>query len=276
MKLLVPTDFSETSEYALNASLLFAQKLDAEIHLLHCIELPKVSDLNPSHNAIMKNLDKLLYKEAEKKLNSFKHMLVDHNIPCEFTILRNSYLDTVFDQELFADTDLVLIGSHGTKGINEWFIGSNTQKVIRKINKKILIVKNELEDIDFKKVAYVTGLADNEKSDFKEFLNMMSQFKIEELHILSIDTFLYFTEPTIVVQSALNDYKQLAERYNVKTHFVRDYSVVAGVRHFVERNGIDLVAMSNSHRHPIKRIIRGSNVEIIVNQSEVPVLTIDS
>ena len=49
------------------------------------------------------------------------------------------------------DIDLIVMGSHGISGKNEYFIGSNTQKVVRKIHVPVLVIKNPIENIEFKK-----------------------------------------------------------------------------------------------------------------------------
>lgn len=276
MKILVPTDFSETSENAFSASILFAKKLEVEIHLLHCIELPKFWKSNPKHNETLKKIEHMLYEQAEEKLNRYQNLLLEHNISCSYSILKDSYLECIVDQNLFKETDLVIIGSHGASGKQEWFIGSNTQKVLRKINKNVLVIKDKIETVEFKKVVYATGLAANEKNDFKSFLKFISPFDIEEVHIVAVDTLSYFTQPTIVMQSALEDFAKIVTNHKVKTHFYKNYSVDAGVRKFVKEYNIDLVCISNTFKHPIKRIFNGSNVEVIVNHSHVPVLAIDN
>lgn len=52
----------------------------------------------------------------------------------------------IVNDKRFKNVDLIVIGSHGTSGFNEVFIGSNTEKVIRLADSPVLTVKNELED----------------------------------------------------------------------------------------------------------------------------------
>jgi nucleotide-binding universal stress UspA family protein len=58
-------------------------------------------------------------------------------------------------------------------------------------------------------------------------------------------------------------------------HVVEAISVDEGIRSFAQKCGADLIAISNRERHPVKRMLIGSNVELLVNHSEAPVLTID-
>jgi hypothetical protein len=95
------------------------------------------------------------------------------------------------------------------------------------------------------------------------------------VHILSIDTLGWFNQPGVVIKEAFKEFESLALGFKCKTHFYKDYSVDAGIRHFCKEKQIELVAISNHNRNPIKRFFQGSNVEMLVNHSEVPVLSID-
>ena len=56
---------------------------------------------------------------------------------------------------------------------------------------------------------------------------------------------------------------------------IQDLSVEHGIRVFAEELGADLIAISNHERHPVRRILRGSTVEALVNHAAIPVLSID-
>jgi nucleotide-binding universal stress UspA family protein len=73
----------------------------------------------------------------------------------------------------------------------------------------------------------------------------------------------------------MNDFKAMCGQLDCKVHFHRDWTVDAGIRHLSEGIGADLIAISNEQRHPLKRIFTGSNVEALVNHSDIPVLSID-
>lgn len=274
MRILVPTDFSESSENGINASILLARKFDADIQFLHCIELPRIWNWTPEHRALINDIEELLRIQAEGKFESYKELLIDHNITCDYTVSMNDYLEVMEQEDTMAITDIVVIGAHGNKDKRPTWLGSHTKKVLRHINKNTLIVKNDIPNVNFEKVVYVTGLNVNEQKDFKSFLEFIAPFSVKEVHILCIDTFSYFTQPTVVMEEALKDYKALVDGYEVYTNFYKDYSVNSGVKHYVEQHNIDLIGISNSHKHPIKRIFSGSNVELVATDSDIPVLAI--
>jgi len=275
MKILIPTDFSETAEKAFDAAVLLAYKFNADIKIFHCIEQPFFWNLNPKSEELTKEIYRGLIEQAEEKIKIFESLLIDHNIDCTHIVKAGNFIDEVDNEEVIGDIDLIVMGSHGVSGKQEWFIGSKTQKVLRKIEKKALVIKNPIKDIDFKNIVYVSGLFLNEQESFRAFLDFIKDFPVEKLHILSIDTMAFFSQPTIVMENAIEDYKKIANEFNVETHFYSDFSVDAGVRHFCIENDVDLIAISHSEKKPIKRFFQGSNVEMIINHSDLPVLTID-
>lgn len=67
-KILVPTDFSEHAEYALRVAAQIAKKVNAEIFLLHMLELPsQMSDMATKGQKGLK-----LFLRLKKCENNFK------------------------------------------------------------------------------------------------------------------------------------------------------------------------------------------------------------
>ena len=77
------------------------------------------------------------------------------------------------------------------------------------------------------------------------------------------------------MREAIKDFAESIEGLTVKTHFGKAASVESGIRHYSEEENIDLIAISNKEKSPLKRMLVGSNVEMLINHSQVPVLTMD-
>jgi len=275
MKILVPTDFSKYARYALDTAILIVKKLDGEIHLYHSADIPDDWEDLPAKEKYHDYVNKPIALRAKAKLEEWKAIVTAADIECQYHYTGGKYINNIEEITSKIDFDLIIAGSHGAASKEEWFLGTNTQKIVRKLHQNIMIVKNNVEAIDFKEVLYVSGLDVKEQEAFRRFLDFLSNFKVDKLYIMSVDTYGYFSQPSIVMKEALKDFKKIAEGYDVETYFYKDYSVESGVRHFVEEFNIDFVAISNHVRHPLKRIFGGSKVEMIVNHSDVPVMTID-
>ncbi len=275
MKLLLPTDFSIFADFALETALQIAQREPSEIHLYHSANIPDNWEDLPAATRYKDAANKAIALKVRNQLNKLEKYVQDQGVDCYTHYTGGKFLaniEEIIDEVAF---DLIVMGSHGASGKEEWFIGSNTQKVIRKLHQNILVVKNKPQQLNFKEVLFVSGLDKADQDAFQHFLQFLSLFEVEQVHIMSVDTGSFFTQPSILMKEVLKDFAAIAKDYSVKTHFYRDISIDAGVRHFCQDFPIELIGISNHQRHPLKRIFQGSNVEMIANHSELPVLSID-
>jgi nucleotide-binding universal stress UspA family protein len=127
--ILVPVDFGEPSDCALDAAIELARRFDAQLTLAHVYEIPAyvyagityaTADLfGPIEDAAREYLDKTL-REVQKKLPGAKAVL--RRGPAAMEILATI-------EELHPD--MVVIGTHGRKGVTHALLGSVAEKVVR-------------------------------------------------------------------------------------------------------------------------------------------------
>jgi nucleotide-binding universal stress UspA family protein len=262
--ILVPTDFSACAAHAIDAAYKLARKFDSTVHLLHVITDSKASANESEWNQAIDNATVLLRKF------SAEHPDVE-TIPLTAT----GKLLKVLEQYVSAHgIDLVVMGSHGASGKQEYFIGSNTQKAVRSIFSNVLIVKDRIEDVNFDKVVFASNFNQTERDAFMKFKEFIKHF-IPEIHLVMVHTSSLFDPPYVVSQEAMKDFQALCEPFESHIHIYRDFTIEKGVRTFAEDVGAKLIAVSNHYRHPLKRMLIGSNVEALINHSHLPVLSID-
>ncbi|MFK7773126.1 MAG: universal stress protein [Saprospiraceae bacterium] len=273
--ILVPTDFSAYAEYAIDLGFAFAEFFDATLHLFACIDLPndwEELSIEEKNRLPEKQQD---FENANVLLEEWGERANREGIKLKMIISGGQFIKELQNQVTENKIDFVIMGSHGISGKQEYFIGSNTQKAIRKLHVPIFVVKNPLKQYAFKNVVFASNFDANEKEPFLKFLNFIKWFTPETIHLLSINTSGWFSQPSLLMKEAMKDFKDLCEGYNCQTHFYRDLSVDVGVRHFAEEVDADLIVVSNQNRRPLKRIFSGSNVEALVNHCEMPVLSLD-
>ena len=275
MKILIPTDFSVYAEFALDAAVSIAKKTNGQLYLYHCADVPDDwEDLSPE----------IRYKDEYNKskavwvrdrLNRMSSEIEKQGLDCQTFYTGGKFLQNIDEMTAKEDFDLIVMGSHGVSGKQEWFVGSNTQKVLRKVKTNTLVIKQEMKGAEFKNPLFVTGLISDDKAALEKYLEFLKNFETEKLHLVCIDTASFFTEPAAVMLAALEDFKNSVSGFEVVTHFYKGHSIDQGIRKYAVENKIDIIGISNHIRHPFKRFFRGSNVEILVNHSDVPVLSID-
>ena len=269
--ILVPTDFSLCANQAADAAVLLAKRFDAIVHLVTCLDLPlrwrsmseKEQKKHPLAQEDICRTEWIMEKKS-KEYNDVRMVT-----GWEDSNLVKNIGDYVRQHEI----DLIVMGSHGASGKNELFIGSITQKVVRMVHCPVLIVKNPLQKTDFQRVVFASNFQTDELPPFELFLDFIKPFS-PEIHLVSIRASA-FQESNKTMRVAMQPFKKLCEPLLCKAHIFKYFTVSGGIQAFANKIGADLVVVSNHHRHPLKRMLSGSNVEMLVNHADAPVLTID-
>jgi nucleotide-binding universal stress UspA family protein len=269
--ILVPTDFSECANHATDVAVLLAKISGAKVHLLTSLPLPY-------HWSAMPEKERAKYKMAQGDIRQAERLLEGkrkkhESISMEISWADSDLLKNISEYVYQYSIDLIVMGSHGVGGKNDLFIGSTTQKVVRAVHCPVLIIKNPLEKLDFKKVIFASDFQIEELPVFELFLDFIKMFS-PEIHFVAIRSSA-FQESEKSIKAAILPFKQLCDSLPYKAHVFKYFDVSGGIQVFAKKIGADLIAISNHQRHPLKRMLFGSNVELIVNYANAPVLTLD-
>ena len=269
--ILVPTDFSACAKNAAGVAYLLAQRFGAKLYLFSSLNLPKNWGEMTEAGRLQHAAVQTAIRHSETQLSELKRLFAD--VPVETVCDQRNLLESIGKNIREHGIDLIVMGSHGVSGKSEFFIGSNTQKVVRTVHSPVLVIKNPVEKIDFQKVVFASNFSEGEMSAFEYFKNFIKHF-VPEVHLVSIHTSPFDT-PYPVLMEAMQPFEEACKPLVCKSHVYRDISIDEGIRSFAREWDADLIAISNHERHPLKRMLAGSNVEMLVNHSNLPVLTID-
>lgn len=146
-KILYPTDFSDGSKIAINYLIQLKDAGTEEVVILHVVDTRSLHI--PDLYAIM-DLSTLGDKQAilaKKKLNKIAKKLNDAGIKTIIRIEKGIPFKEILQVEKEEDVSLIVIGSHGTSNVKEMLLGSVSEKVARKAEKPVLVVKRQHENI---------------------------------------------------------------------------------------------------------------------------------
>lgn len=139
------TDFSETSEHALEIATSFAQSFGASLHLLHVIPDPYAQPwaVEATGSAIP-DLLKTWETEAGTRLDRLKPAGLESQAAVR---VGNPYHEIV-EYATEHGIDLVVIGTHGRGAIGHMLLGSVAEKVVRKAPCPVLTVRHPKQPAD--------------------------------------------------------------------------------------------------------------------------------
>jgi nucleotide-binding universal stress UspA family protein len=272
-QILVPTDFSACANNAAELAFRFARQFNSNVYLYSRIDIP---DNWGSLSEEKQNT----FPEAQQTIHNTEVLFKAYIDQNPDVIIKTFYSGGNMFKNIEAIVqdnaiDFVVMGSHGASGKNEFFLGSNTQKVVRQLHLPILIVKEPIKRFPFRKAIFASNFNKNEEPAFRKFLQLSSYLQIEEIHLLCIHTSSLFDPPYTLSMEAMKDFKDIAKDIECEVHLHYNFSVDRGIRQFGQELEADLLVISNHNRSPLKRMLIGSNVEALVNHADLPVLSID-
>ncbi len=198
-KIMIPVDFSEHSQYALEVAAQLAKKHNSKLIMLHMMGLsPSFLTKDESQEVF----EAMYYmKLAEKQFDAFLKFDYLKGIEVE-TLVRNyrefSEVDTVAQEH---DVDLIVMGSHGSSGIKEVFVGSNTEKVVRNSSIPVLVVKNRSMNFNLDSIVFACDFSLDYVPAFKKARSFAKAFDAK-FKMLYVNTPERFNKTSVLEEKA--------------------------------------------------------------------------
>ena len=273
--ILVATDFSGCAINAMNMGLALAEYFDATIHYLTTMDDHRNGEALGFSLLTNSTAEKEFVENVNVLFEKWKKEAAIRNVKIKTTCTSGKILPTLKNYVDKNQIDFVVMGSHGHSGVKGFFIGSNCQKVVRALHVPVFIVKDKAIRYEFKNVVFASNFKNEEKASFQKFLTFIQKFKPEVIHLVAVNTLNSFAKSTEEMEKRLDEFAEQCKFAKCKKHIYPDLFVETGIRNFSEKINADLIAISNHNRHPVKRIFSGSTVETLVQNSNLPVLSID-
>ena len=144
-KILYPTDFSDVAAKALDYIKQLKETGSQEVVLLHVIN-QRIVDGLMRHAMLDKDIMQWRLKAeeiAQESLMETGKQLEDMGFDVKCTVKTGFPWDVILDVEKREAPSIIVIGSHGRSNIGDIFLGSVSDRVIRKSKRPVLVIKRD-------------------------------------------------------------------------------------------------------------------------------------
>lgn len=268
--IIVPTDFSEEAKAALAFATALARKESADITLLHVVNTTQVFHPVYMDPILTSRLLKDLKTNAENTLENWKAEYAPHAKieACVEELSLSEALDRIVKQK---KTDLIVMGTKGASGLTEFFVGSNTEKVVRFASVPVLTIPVDYAPEKIQNILIPVQL-DRVPVRFLEevkLLRTLFKAKLNFVWVKSPHDFGAFDQLHKQFTDYLNAYFEEGH-YSLFTQ--RDFLPEEAIVAFAKESRADMIAMATCQRKGIAHLFYGSTTESVVNHANVPVL----
>ena len=276
-KILVPTDFSETGMLAIEHAAYMAKLCKAHLYLLHVVESFEYAYSEYDPETIVKDLDDIQNAAIDRLEKIAARLGTQHNIPVTPVINNGMAATGITDSVKDNKVDIIIMGTHGAKGFEEFIIGSNAHKVVNISPCPVITIQSSAKNLQFnhivmpidnslhsrQKVDYVIKLA----SHYGSTIHMLGlEDSNEEMNESDVKKF------KIKLDSVEAVLKQSGLPYTCK--LVKGHNIATEAMKYSEEINADLLVIMTDHESSLSGIFLGVLAKQIVNHSKIPVMSI--
>jgi len=268
--IIVPIDFSIQSENALRVAASLAKKHGSTIYALHMLELNEA--YITSTQGFQPEQTVFLMKLAEKRFSEFINKPFLKDVEVKPVIKHYKVFSEVNEVAAANNADMVIMGSNGTDGLLEIFIGSNTEKVVRNSEIPVLVIKHEAKEFTPQSMVFACDLKEENIHAYQRAIYIAKQFSVQ-LHVLYVNTPGDNFLSTDDITAKIAKFSAVVGPEFLEVKIYNDYSVEKGVFNYAESEGIDIIGIPTHGRKGLSHFFMGSIGEDIANHSTIPVIT---
>ena len=129
-RILVATDFSEASAPAIKEAVELAQDGGSLLFVAHAYQAPNMAQADSVAPGVYEEWDRNLRAGVEAKLSPLVEKAVKAGVNARPLVLSGAPDEAITAAARDQKADLVVMGTHGRKGVSRFFLGSVASRVI--------------------------------------------------------------------------------------------------------------------------------------------------
>jgi nucleotide-binding universal stress UspA family protein len=129
-RIIVATDLSPASEPALKEAVGLAKENGAELLIAHAYQPPTVVEAQSISAGVYEEWDENIRAEVKARLQELVENAAKDGVKAELLILKGTPYQAIAEAARVNEVDLVVLGTHGRKGVSRFFLGSVAARVI--------------------------------------------------------------------------------------------------------------------------------------------------
>jgi nucleotide-binding universal stress UspA family protein len=287
-RILCPMDFSEFSAKSYTYAHSLAQHYNAKLYLEHVVQ--PLSMAYPFH-AFPDTLGQVyanLFQDAEKQMAEVVQNYAWNGIKPELQVQEGFPTDTILNFAQTHSVDLIVMGTHGRRGFDRITMGSVTEKVLRKANCPVLVIRQPAHDfvtpgekqeqVHLSKILFCTDFSEHSERALQYALSLAMEYNAELmlLHVLEAlpPTREFQTENSNALKRLEQAIPEEAKNWCKVNPMIRRGRAYTEIVKLATETSADLVVMGVRGRNDLDLALFGSTTQRVIQLGSCPVLAV--
>jgi nucleotide-binding universal stress UspA family protein len=282
-KILCPVDFFPASDAAVNYAAGLAANYDATLHLLHVMApvIPGSFEFPMATVDITKSVE----ESCRRELKVLEEALRDTGVRVQIDLRSGDVYDEIKRVIEIEKPDLLVMGTHGRRGAERWFMGSTTEKMLRHTPVPLVTISatgdKAASPPRFRRILVTTDFSDGTPDALAYAFSVAQENEsnvtlLHVLHDVSMDLSGKYRESLISgVQKQLDEMVPREARnwceINTRVETGVPYRIILRT---LEEEKVDLLVMNIHGKGMLDRALLGSTAERVVRAASCPVMMI--
>jgi nucleotide-binding universal stress UspA family protein len=259
--IVVPWDFTHVAGHALAHAAKISRMVGNDICLLHIVD----PSIKPKEEALKKGQLQQIIEENAKK----------YNVPILFHISKGSIFTAIADYANEAEASLVVMGTHGMKGMQK-LTGSWALKVIVKSKIPFIVIQDPPSDQErYHNIVFPIDFRKENKEKMKMAIFMGKYFESKVHMLVSISS-----DKSIIKKTNIN--LNFAVKYLIQNnieyeiHNIPKGDLAKQTIEFAQKINADLILIVTTKNITFADYVVGASEQyIIANSSKIPVCCVN-
>ena len=291
-RILVPTDFSPTSDEALAYAKRLAERFGASLHVVHAFEDPFTTAAFAAemYTPLPVSMRESMIRDCEQRL-------AERLPPADKTLYHGTAeivvgtpAKSIVEYAANSGVDLIVMGTHGRGGMAHVLLGSVAERVVRTAACPVVTIRQAPAQT-IARILVPTDFSETSDGALEYAYQLAEQFgaSLQLLHVLD-DPFVteglaaeaYMTEAPVLRTAMLRDAQEKLARRAVARKpgaLTIDTEVLFGhgaktIAEYAATTAADLIVMGTHGRTGMAHLLLGSVAERVVRMATCPVFTV--
>lgn len=273
-KILIPYDFSETADLALEHAKFMAKLHKADIHLLHVIESYSfTSAISHAFGKAQSEFEEKIESSANERLQQLADTLHhDSGMSVTYTAEVGKIYKKIVSMAEEIDASLIIMGTHGVSGFQDLLVGSNTYRVVMASPCPVISVQTHSTKVGFKNIILPIDNSPASRQKVKHAVELAKHYN-SVVHVVGLMT---MSDPELqrkfeVKVHQVQHYLEEHEVAHASKVFKTDNTASTTLEYAGQINGDLIITMTDQVG---SSLFMGNAAQQIINQSKIPVMSI--
>lgn len=273
-KILIPIDFSKSSKNALEHAAQICKKFDAKLHLMHVY-----TSFNMS---VLPNIDVVGYQRNDsetkdiitEELNNIGNDLNQkYNISYQIEVRDGSISKEIAAAAKEAKADLIVMGTHGVSGFEEFFLGSNAYRTVTASTVPVLTIQEHSKVSQYEKILVPIDSSNHTRDKISQVVSFAEIFK-SKVYLVGMISEEHEEERNIFNLKI----KQIEEHFDAKgiqyeSEIMNVENIAESTLHYSKKIDSNLIVIM-TEQEASTGLFMGPYAQRVVNHSKAPVLSV--